>query len=304
MKLCKDSRKDNNREYFYLSWEKEENKNAMVIAHGMAEHPARYEDFALFLNDQGYNVYAIYHEGHGEVHKNTLGHFEKNGFLDCVLNLNDLILKIKNNSDKVVLLGHSMGSFMTQEYLSRFSCNIDACILSGSSSPNMLIKSGALLANLLYIFPGKTKKSNFMNNLSFGSYNKQFKPNRTTFDWLSRDYQQVDKYILDPYCGYVCTRGFYKSFLTYFSKIHKKKKLNAIRKDIPILIIGGTKDPVSGNGEGLRTLLVKYKIENINDVTLKLYDEARHEILNEINKEEVYIDIKDWLETRINEKND
>ena len=303
MKLCKDLRKEDNHEYHYLAWEKEENKNALVIAHGMAEHPARYNDFALFLNNQGYNIYAIYHEGHGEVNKDKLGHFEINGFLDCVLNFYDLILKVKQNHSKVILLGHSMGSFMSQEYLSRFSHNIDACILSGSSSPNMLIKSGAALANILYMLPGKTKQSNFMNNLSFGSYNKQFKPNRTTFDWLSRDCQQVDKYIEDPYCGFICTRGFYKSFLTYFSKLHKKKKLQSIRKDIPILIIGGTKDPVSGNGEGLRTLLVKYKNENINDVTLKLYDEARHEILNEINKEEVYSDIKDWMETRINEKN-
>ena len=156
----KSFRKDNNHEYYYLSWEKETNKNAVVIAHGMAEHPARYNDFALFLNSNGYNVYAIFHEGHGDVHKETLGHFEKNGFIDCVLNINDLVLNVREKYNKVILLGHSMGSFMAQEYLSRFSSNIDACILSGSSSPNMLVKSGALLANLLYMFPGKTKQNN------------------------------------------------------------------------------------------------------------------------------------------------
>lgn len=302
MLTLKNSRKEDGHEYFYLAWEKENNNKAVVIAHGMAEHPARYEDFALYLNNHGFNVYAIFHEGHGEVHKDTLGHFEKTGFLDCVFNINDLIIKTKEKYDKVILLGHSMGSFMSQEYLSRFSNNIDACVLSGSSSPNLLIKSGALIANILYLFPGKTKQSNFMNNLSFGSYNKQFKPNRTTFDWLSRDEQQVDKYVADPYCGYVCTRGFYKSFISSFAKLHKKRKLKAIRKDLPILIVGGSKDPVSGNGEGLRTLLVKYKTHNISDVTLKLYEDARHEILNEINKEEVYNDIREWMDSRLNEK--
>lgn len=302
MLTLKNSRKEDGHEYFYLAWEKENNNKAVVIAHGMAEHPARYEDFALYLNNHGFNVYAIFHEGHGEVHKDTLGHFEKTGFLDCVYNINDLIIKTKEKYDRVILLGHSMGSFMSQEYLSRFSNNIDACVLCGSSSPNLLIKSGALIANILYLFPGKTKQSNFMNNLSFGSYNKQFKPNRTTFDWLSRDEQQVDKYVADPYCGYVCTRGFYKSFISSFAKLHKKRKLKAIRKDLPILIVGGSKDPVSGNGEGLRTLLVKYKTHNISDVTLKLYEDARHEILNEINKEEVYNDIREWMDSRLNEK--
>lgn len=302
MLTLKNSRKEDGHEYFYLAWEKENNNKAVVIAHGMAEHPARYEDFALYLNNHGFNVYAIFHEGHGEVHKDTLGNFEKTGFLDCVFNINDLIIKTKEKYNKVILLGHSMGSFMSQEYLSRFSNNIDACVLSGSSSPNLLIKSGALIANILYLFPGKTKQSNFMNNLSFGSYNKQFKPNRTTFDWLSRDEQQVDKYVADPYCGYVCTRGFYKSFISSFAKLHKKRKLKAIRKDLPILIVGGSKDPVSGNGEGLRTLLVKYKTHNISDVTLKLYEDARHEILNEINKEEVYNDIREWMDSRLNEK--
>lgn len=302
MLTLKNSRKEDGHEYFYLAWEKENNNKAVVIAHGMAEHPARYKDFALYLNNHGFNVYAIFHEGHGEVHKDTLGNFEKNGFLDCVFNINDLIIKIKEKYNKVILLGHSMGSFMSQEYLSRFSNNIDACVLSGSSSPNLLIKSGALIANILYLFPGKTKQSNFMNNLSFGSYNKHFKPNRTTFDWLSRDEHQVDKYVADPYCGYVCTRGFYKSFISSFAKLHKKRKLKAIRKDLPILIVGGSKDPVSGNGEGLRTLLVKYKTHNISDVTLKLYEDARHEILNEINKEEVYNDIKEWMDSRLNEK--
>lgn len=298
----KETRKNDNHIYYYLSWNIENSDKAIVIAHGMAEHPVRYESFAKFLNNQGYDVYAIFHEGHGEINKDKLGHFEKNGFLDCVLNLDDLINKVRDTHNKVILFGHSMGSFMSQEYLSRFSNHIDACILCGSSSPNFIMKIASLIANTLYLLPNKNKPSDFMNKLGFGSYNKQFSPARTNFDWLSRDEKEVDKYIEDPYCGYVCTRGFFKSFITAYAKLHKKKKIKNIRKDIPIFIIGGTKDPVSNNGEGLRTLLVKYKENKINDVTLKFYEDYRHEILNEIDKEIVYHDIKDWLDSRFNEK--
>ncbi len=299
----KETRKKDNHTYYYLAWTIETPANTIVISHGMAEHPARYERFANYLNAQGYNVYAIFHEGHGEVNKNNLGHFEKTGFNDCVFNLDDLILKIKDKSQKIILFGHSMGSFIAQEYLSQFSSHIDGCILCGSSSPNFTIKIAALIANILYLLPNKNTPSNFMNKLGFGSYNKQFYPARTDFDWLSRDEQEVDKYLNDPYCGYICTRGFFKSFISAYSKLHKKKKLKNIRKNIPIFIIGGTKDPVSNNGEGLRTLLVRYKENKIEDVTLKLYEDYRHEILNEIEKEIVYYDIKDWLDSRINEKN-
>jgi len=302
MLLCQNSRKKDNHIYRYLSWTKEGSKNAIVIAHGMAEHPARYDHFAQYLNMHGYDVYGIFEEGHGEINKDNLGHFDKNGFYDCVDNLDDLILSIKNKYGKVILFGHSMGSFVSQEYLSTYSKNIDACILCGSSSPDFIVKMGSFLSKTIYLFADKKKPARFMNNLSFGSYNKQFKPARSEFDWLTRDEKVVDQYIEDPYCGYICTVGFYQSFLSGFAKLHKKNKLKNIRKDIPIFIIGGSKDPVSNNGEGLRTLLVRYKENNISDVTLKIYDKCRHEILNELNKEEVYNDIKEWLGSRLDEK--
>lgn len=304
MSINKELRSLDNHPYYYLKWTIEKPTHAIVIAHGMAEHPARYEEFAKYLNTLNYDVYALFEEGHGEPYKDNLGHFEKNGFNECVENINDLVLKIKDNYQKVALFGHSMGSFISQDYLSKFSENIDACILCGSSSPTFIIKIAKYIAGFIYLLPGKNKPSHFMDKLGFGGYNKQFEPARTKFDWLSRDENEVDKYIADDYCGYVCTRGFYKSFISNFAKLHKKKKLRNIRKDIPIFIIGGSKDPVSNNGEGLRTLLVKYKENNINDVTLKIYDDYRHEILNEIDKKVVYNDIKEWLDSRLNEENE
>lgn len=293
-------KKSFNNNFHYLQWEISNPKGKVVIAHGMAEHPYRYDYLAANLNKAGYDVYALFHLGHGNPYHDQLGHFEKKGFEQCVDNLHALIAHLKKEQPevKVYLLGHSMGSFMGQEYLSKYGSSLDGLILSGSTLPGLLIKSGYLLASIIYLFSfDKSKKSKLLDNLSFGSYNKNFMPARTKFDWLSQDQAVVDNYINDIYCGYICSVGFFKSFLKGVSSLQQKKKNKKIDKKIPVILLGGSLDPVSNNGEGLRRLYTLYDDKlKMEDVTLKIYLEARHEIYNEINRDEVINDTIIWLD--------
>lgn len=276
------------------NWLLNNKKLIVVISHGMAEHIERYDYFANELNKDGVEVWGINQIGHGDAIENNLkGHWEKNGFYQCVENLKTLIEHVHelNKDTKVVLFGHSMGSFLTQEFIKRYSNLIDGVIISGSAKTGALHKMGKFVSSL--VIGDRTKPNKFLDGLSFGSYNKQFKPARTPFDWLSRDNEQVDKYIADPLCGYVCTTGFYKEFLKGLAKLNKN--VENIRKDLPIYIMSGSKDPVGNNGKDVKALYEMYKNNKIDDVELHLYEDGRHEMLNEINKDEVIKDIKSWL---------
>lgn len=284
--------------YHAVAWNISNPKAIVVISHGMAEHAERYDDFALFLNDNNYCVHAIHHLGHGKAIQGDKGHFEKDGFDNCVENIRKLILDLKEEYKlPIFLFGHSMGSFMSQAFIKKYSLDIDGVILCGSAKVGMLHYSGNLLTQVIFAFANNHKPNNFLNNLSFGSYNKKFKPNRTAFDWLSRDEKEVDKYIEDDLCGFVCTTGFFKSFFKGLSKLNKN--IDDINKELPIYIIAGHDDPVGGCGNDVTKLCHNYLLHDIQDVEIKLYDEARHEILNETNKEEVKVDILNWLDKRV-----
>lgn len=272
----------------YLQWSVLAPRAAVVISHGMVEHPARYGDFASFLNEHQISVYAICHIGHGEDAK-VLNHMGKGDFDRCVANLNYLVKLAKAESRApVFLLGHSMGSFMAQHYITRYR-NLDGLILSGSTTPSLLIKAGAVLANVLYFFtPNKAKPSPFMVKLAFGTYNNGFPEVKTPYDWLSRDEEQVQKYIDDPLCGGVCSVGFFQNLTTGMASMAKPKSLERIDRQLPIYIQGGSMDPVSENGKGLYLLKQQYDGLGVTRVKLDVYSGARHEILFECNKEEVY----------------
>ena len=279
-----------------VNWLLPEKKMIVVISHGMAEHVERYDYFAKKLNEAGIEAWGINQIGHGDAIVDDLkGHWEKDGFSNCVENLGTLIKHIKeeNKDIPVVLFGHSMGSFISQEFIKRHSDLIDGVILSGSAKTGLLHKMGALLSGMS--LKDKKAPNQFLNNLSFGSYNKAFKPNRTEFDWLSRDNEQVDKYVADPLCGYVCTTGFFKEFMKGLKNLNKG--VENIRKDLPIYIMSGAMDPVGNNGKDVVKLEEMYKNLNIENVSMKLYEDGRHEMLNEINKDEVIKDILAWLGT-------
>ena len=287
--------------YEWLPDEPSEVKASVQIAHGMAEHAKRYEDFALFLNKNGFAVYANDHRGHGKTAGSVenLGYFaEEKGFEKVVEDMRVLTGKIQSEfpGKPVFLLGHSMGSFLSRFYAIEDASKINGLILSGTAGdPGLLGKIGVMLSNLISNIYGDKSPTPLMTKLSFGAYNKQFKPNRTEFDWLSRDEKQVDKYVNDPYCGTVFTAGFYRDMLGGLLYVNQKSAIAKMRKDLPVLLVAGDKDPVSENGKGVKEVFEKMKSAGVNNVEIKLYPDARHEILNEINKEEVYNDIVKWM---------
>lgn len=273
---------------FYLRWPVEQARATVVIAHGMVEHPARYDELAAFLTESGIAVYGIYHIGHGP-DAQVLNHMGDGDFDRCVDNLHELVqLAAEETGVPVILLGHSMGSFLSQLYVARYH-DLAGLILSGSTKAAPIAKMGAVIATVLTALSrDKTRLSPFMNSMAFGAYNKAFPDARTEFDWLSRDAAQVDKYIADPLCGGVCSISFYRNLTCGMAEMGKANVIRNVSKDLPIYIQGGSMDPVSDMGKGLYALRDQYTALGIARVKLDVYEGARHEIFNETNRMEVY----------------
>jgi alpha-beta hydrolase superfamily lysophospholipase len=294
-------------EIFVYKWLPDENvqvKGIVQIAHGMAETAARYEGFARSLTEDGFIVYANDHRGHGKTARDVekLGDLGIDGFNSMVENMHGLNERIKkeNLNLPIFLFGHSMGSFLTQRYICLYGSELNGVILSGScGKQGIIIDIARLIAKREIKKIGRSGKSNKLDKLSFGSYNNSFKPNRTAFDWLSRDIKEVDQYIADPFCGTVFTAGFFYDFLGGLKSIADNMEIKNISKDLPIYIFSGDKDPVGKNGKGVLKLVKTYKGHGIKDLTHKLYEDGRHEMLNEINKEEVITDVLKWINAHI-----
>ena len=280
-------------------------KGAVQIAHGMAEHAARYERFAGALTKAGYAVYANDHRGHGK----TAGSLDKVGYLadengweKVVEDMHTLtgIIKKENPNKPFFLFGHSMGSFLSRHYSMLYGSELTGLILSGTGGdPGPIGKIGLFVAKMDAKIHGKKAKSNIMNKLSFGAFNGAFKPNRTDYDWLSRDNDEVDKYIKDPWCGAVFTAGFFCDMLGGLNYINKKENIAKIPRSLPIYIFSGAKDPVGANTKGVTQVYNSLKDAGIGEVTLKFYEDGRHESLNEINRDEVSSDVIAWLNKHI-----
>ncbi len=284
-------------------WLPETKPRAIVhILHGMAEHSARYEPFALFLNKSGIGVYAHDHRGHGKLakEKNQLGHFaDDHGWslvLDDVAKVQSWIHNHHPNLP-LFLLGHSMGSFITQAYMMNAKGTAAGCIIVASNGKvGPLLSLGRTLAQLEAWRQGKRGKSRLLHALSFGDFNRKFKPKRTDFDWLSRDPENVDRYLQDTLCGFMCSNQFWLDFLGGLKAIEDMINLAKIPKDLPILVLAGTEDPVGKQGKGVKKLLQTYSVIGLTEVESIFYPGARHEILNETNKMDVYNDILTWIE--------
>jgi alpha-beta hydrolase superfamily lysophospholipase len=274
---------------------------AVQIAHGMAEHAARYERFAGALTGAGYAVYANDHRGHGK----TAGSLaavgwiaEKDGWdlvLDDMHRLTETIKK-ENPGVPVFLFGHSMGSFFSRGYIARWGGEITGVVLSGTGGdPGLLGKVGVIVAKIEKALKGGKAKSPLMTSLSFGAYNKPFKPNRTDFDWLSRDNAEVDKYVADPYCGDVFSSGFWVDFLSGLGSLYRSDYMPKVPKGLPIYLFSGEKDPVGNNTKGVHEVYDAFKKAGVTDVSMKIYPNGRHEMLNETNRDEVEKDVIGWL---------
>lgn len=271
-------------------------KGVVQISHGMAEHARRYDNFASFLNKNGYIVFADDHRAHGmtstkQSTKGVKGYHKGDIYFDTVRDevaITDY-LKEKYNLP-VIYLGHSYGSMVGQRYI-QMEHKASGVVLSGSAMmKGPLLSAGAAISKMQYKTKGGEVKADLLDKMSFGSYNKPFKK-EGPFSWLSRDHEQVKKYIFDEQCGYVMSISFFKHFLNGLKESYRPENLAKINKDLPIAIFSGDKDPVGGNGKLVNALHDQYKNLGVKNLSVKLYPDARHEILNEINNDEVYKDV-------------
>ncbi len=271
------------------------------IAHGMAEHAARYARFAAALNEAGYAVYASDHRGHGRTATDaSLGHFgDDDGWGAMVRDLCALAddVRARHPDTSFTLFAHSMGSFMALDALvhegrSRW----DRVILSGSDAVGgPLAKVGKQLAKLERVRGGKEGKSALLSFMSFGSFNAAFKPARTSFDWLSRDEVEVDKYVADPRCGFRITNQSWVDFLEGLYRTGRDGYGSVQPKSLPMLVFAGSRDPVGKAGAGVKKLVEQLREGGLTEVTEKLYPEGRHEMLNETNRDQVTADVLAFL---------
>lgn len=274
-------------------------KAAVQIAHGLAEHGARYARVAQALCSAGYAVYANDHRGHGLTAKTPadLGFFApRNGWAACIDDLRKLKEKIASQHPQlpIVLMGHSMGSFMAQHIAGKHGSGFAAAVLSGTNGkPPPIAALGAILARIERLRLGPHGRSALLNAMFFGAFNRPFAPARTPFDWLSRDPAEVDKYIADPLCGFIPSAQLLIDLLGGVGEAVKTSTRAGIPKNLPIYVFNGSCDPVANNvGE----LLAAYRKAGLQNVTHKIYPGARHETLNEINRDEVTRDLVAWLD--------
>lgn len=291
--------------YKWVPEEKAEPKAVVQISHGMVEHTGRYESFAKKLVNSKYAVFGNDHRGHGKTadSEEDLGHLaDENGWELAVEDMHRLTNRIKEDFPNIptFLFGHSMGSFLTRDYIWKYGEDIDGVILSGTGGdPGPIAKIGLFISKIQIIFSGKKWRSDFLNNLIFDDYNSNFEPNRTDFDWLSREESEVDKYIEDSFCGFVPTAKFFQDLFGGLEKIHKQENIEKTPADLPIYLISGEKDPVGGFKEGVKEVYDLYDKVGIKDLNYRFYQGARHELLHETNKREVIEDIIDWLDKHL-----
>jgi len=277
----------------------------LQIVHGMAEHIDRYDHFARFMCAHGFAVAGEDHLGHGYSvdSDDEYGYFgKKNGF-EYVIGDNYRVKKHFEREFAEVpyfILGHSMGSFITRVFITRYSDELDGAIIMGTghhSAPVAMF--GKCLAMAAGCIKGDHYRSKFIDNMAFGSYNRKFAPARTRHDWLTKDEHIVDYFAGSRLCTFMFTVSGYKDLFDLVLNAGRGDLIDKIRKTLPLYIVSGEMDPVGAFGRGVKAVYEKYKDADIEDLTMKLYPEDRHEILNETDREVVYGDILCWLENRI-----
>ncbi len=284
-------------------WLIDEPRAVVHIAHGMGEHAQRYDRLAQALNAAGYAVYANDHRGHGETSPDSPGDMGGDGWNRVVADAYELNRRISGTHPDLprILLGHSMGSMIAQLYITRHGASIDALVLSGT--PGFRRGFASLLGRVLAAVEtkrlGPTASSDVMQKLLFGDANKPFDTSDATgFEWLSRDAQEVQKYIDDPHCGFVLCTGSLVDMFAASQVVQQPHVLAKIPKDLPMYVMSGTADPVHREKKGIQTMLQAFYDQNLADITVKWYDEGRHEMFNETNRDQVTADLVSWLDAK------
>lgn len=276
-------------------------KATLLLAHGMAEHAGRYGRFAEALTAAGYAVYAFDHRAHGQTAGNgEIGHAaERDGWNRMVADLMQAagFAMAEQAGKPLLLFGHSMGSFMAQRFIELQGGLLRGCVLCASNGkPPAIAVLGKLIARVERLRCGPRGTSKVIDAMGFGAFNKHFAPNRTDYDWLSRDTAEVDKYLADPLCGFSLDTQFWIDFLDGLDEMSQPREQARIPKTLPLLVIGGRRDPVSAGTRGLQQLLDAYKAAGLSRVEHIFYDDARHELLNETNRAQVTADIIGFLD--------
>lgn len=280
-----------------------EMKGVLQICHGMVEYINRYDEFAEFMAGHGYYVTGHDHLGHGKSiqTEEDLGYFNEirgNQYvIGDIHKLRELTMK-KHPGVPYYMLGHSMGSFLLREYLTMYGTGLAGAIIMGTGYQGALVlNAGQLICRVLAAFKGWKYRSKFVDNLSFGSYNKKFEPAETTKDWITSDKERKKKYVDDPLCSYMFTLGAYYQMFEGMKVLTRKDSIARIPKELPILFVSGEDDPVGAFGKGIIKVYEKYKSAGIHNLSIHLYKGDRHEILNEVNRKDVYEDLRRWIES-------
>jgi alpha-beta hydrolase superfamily lysophospholipase len=281
---------------------------ALHIVHGMAERALRYRRLAEKLTSAGIEVWAADQRGHGKTADlnvngpnvgGLMGHCaDGNGYVRVTADVHALTVEIrKTRNIPVFLLGHSWGSFIVQNYIEYSDdLKINGCILSGTKGPgDFMVKAGIPIMTVLAALCGQRKSLLFAKAIADGPYNRPFKPNRTSFDWISRDEEEVDKFLSDSMCGNLCSLGFYRDLAKLLYNIHRADAMARISRSLPMYVFSGSADPVGDMGASPTALVNAYRNLGISDVEFVLYPGARHETLNETNREEVMDNLLSWI---------
>ncbi len=279
----------------------------LQIAHGMVEHIKRYEQFAAYLNQYGIAVIGHDHLGHGYTAKTEkdLGYFcEKDGDRAVILDMHRVTIYAKKKFPNVpiYLMGHSMGSFFTRNYIMKYGTQLDGVILMGTGYHCLPeVRFGECLTKLFCILFGSHYRSHLIDRMILGMYNKKFAPNRTNSDWISSDEQTVDQYLQDQFCTFRFTVSAYRDFFRILVRVSCKNNIKRIPNNLPIYIVSGKDDPVGDFGKGVQKVYCQLKQTGCN-VNIHLFPNARHEILNEKDRFAVFEDLKNCLEHQIEER--
>ena len=276
-------------------WRPEGAPRAVVqLVHGMAEHMDRYDPVARRLNRAGLAVVGHTHLGHGP-RAQRQGYFaDHDGWQHLINDVHRLrgIAQEQFPGLPYLMLGHSMGSFVTRCYLQEHGEGLAGAMLSGTGHFDRKTVTAALAAaNLVCLLGGARKPSALIDRLAFGGYNKPFAPCRTDFDWLSRADAEVDKYVADPYCGFLFTGSGYRELFRGLKRLTDLEALKRMPPELPLLLFSGDSDPVGGMGRGVEQVAREMRDAGMKHVEVRLYPGGRHEILNETNRDEVVRDV-------------
>lgn len=275
------------------------------IVHGMAEYVERYEEFAEYLTDRGCVVTGEDHMGHGK----SVGEDGKYGYFceqDPATVLVRDVHRLKKATQALypdvpyILMGHSMGSFITRNYMFRYGTGINAAVVMGTGTqPQMLLNIFRIFGGIQKLLFGSDYVSKLFDRMAFGKYNDRIENPATDFDWLSRDARRVEDYLRDPMCGFVFTVNGFLTMNELIARLNRSENIERVPKKLPVLMVSGTEDPVGDYGAGVRKACNSLVGTGVQNIRLKLYSGDRHELLNETNREEVMQDIFDWMEEEV-----